>query len=415
MNQCAKIRIALDMSIKEKYKLLIGALIMTLVFFLMGFMLIIGINNKAYKSKVEKGIKVPIDKLGYYIFDVDPSLGSKVSDEIKELNCISAVGRIIAGGGTSFQCLDRLAEVQQGHKNFLTNFDDNCLEVYTVSPDFIDMMNIKITSGNRPTDYEFDDTTVLLYLSERYKKVAQVGDVYYEKYEGKIVYKFVVAGFFSDDSYILSQTFAPSTDEMLDSGYMSLDYGVIEVMDLNLTSGYFYSEEQFENVKTELKSISKKYGIALDMYDMASVVKYNNENTKLVLNATLEMVLLITIAVFTLMISIQIGRVMINSEEYGIWLANGATLKDISNIIIYQNIIYTIMPLVLGGTLLYFYLKNEWGRYKEMENYIRSTFIKIGIPSLVIIAVIIITLVSIVPIKLIKKKNTSEILKGETI
>lgn len=415
MKQSAKIRIALDMCIKEKYKLLMGALITTLVFFLMGFMLIIGINNKAYKSRVEKAIKVPIDNLGYYIFDADPSIGSTVSDEIKELNCISAVGRIIAGGGSSFQCFSRLAEIQHGHKNFSTNFDDNCLEVYTVSPDFFDIMNIKITSGDRPDEYEFGDTTVLLYLSERYKNVAQVGDIYYEKYKGKIVYEFIVAGFFSDDSYILSQTFAPSTDEMLDSGYMGLDYAVFEVMDINLTSGYFYSEEPFENVKTELKSISKKYGIALDMYDMSSVVKYNNENTKLVLNATLEMVLLITIAVFVLMISIQIGRVMIHSEEYGIWLANGATLKDISFIIICQNIIYTIIPMLLGGTFLYIYLKNEWGRIKEMENYIRISFVKIGIPSLVIIAVILITLVSIVPIKLIKKKNTSEILKGETI
>lgn len=422
MRNSRRIKIAFDMCVQEGVKSLLGIVVVFAAFVMFGCIFMLLGHNMSYTDRIETGLKVPYEKVGYINIDsmkLDYEEEKEVIGLIQECDEIESLGHVSYGIQNTSRCISFLGEIQYGHQTVIPDNEYNVgemIETYIMSAGAWDIMNLRLQEGAEPSQLEPDDNTILLYLSERYSGLVSVGEHYYDTYEdGTIIYDYVVAGFFSSDSYILANGTANSTNNLIDAGCCSMDYAVVEVPGFLFNTAYFSTKDGgFSEVKEYLGSIAQNYGIDIDMYELSSVLKFHNDNTAAVTKYLIEIAVLFTAAAVLLLIGIQIGRVISHAKEYGIWLTNGALFHDIALVTIYQNIIYVILPMILSCFAVRKITDMILSGNGQTAGPVISIFWEMNVPLLTVLAVILTAVTAGIPIILLYRKNAAELLKGET-
>lgn len=126
-----------------------------------------------------------------------------------------------------------------------------------------------------------------------------------------------------------------------------------------------------------------------------------------------EIAVVLLLTSIVLVITVCVGKIIIKSNDYGIWLVNGMTMKDIRRVIIMQNTILIMVPALISTICTYFLMSKMFGNILDTGKYVTDVFIKNAIPLIAATAIALIVIVSLVPIMILKRKNASEILKGD--
>lgn len=167
---------------------------------------------------------------------------------------------------------------------------------------------------------------------------------------------------------------------------------------------FTYSKENdYDNIVSKINGISEKYDTEINTYKISSVVGYTKKNTDMqtrVLKIALG--LFGTAMIISLSVS-QIYSIITKSRDYGIRLSNGVTKKDMCSIIFIQNIIQTVIPVILSMTAMYFVLRIFFGGDLTSEQLIKHIFTLYCVPISLVVTIIVVMMSSVIPAKLMKK------------
>ena len=108
----------------------------------------------------------------------------------------------------------------------------------------------------------------------------------------------------------------------------------------------------------------------------------------------------------------QIYSIITKSRDYGIRLSNGVTKKDMCSIIFIQNIIQTVIPVILSMTAMYFVLRIFFGGDLTSEQLIKHIFTLYCVPISLVVTIIVVMMSSVIPAKLMKKTSVLNLLNG---
>ena len=411
-----RLKIAFDMCRSEKGKFLLGILTVLIALFMVEIVLLLNANNNVYSKRIEKGIRYDIEDV-YYI-NANGGRDRTVMEEIRKISGVYAMGNVHWGVANGSKAIRFLHDIQKGHQKFIIHEDYNSgrmIETYVFTDGFWDIGNIKLSSGKEPSEYEFNDNTVLLYLSEEYKEVVNIGEHYYDIHKsGVVVYDYVIAGFIDDGSTIIAGDAGTNTESLVSSGYYSMDYAIIEVNDIELFQTYIcFDHDNEDTIKSEITEICDKYDIGVDIYSLKSVIRHAKDVNDEISGILLEISLLLFVVSLVFLITVQCGKIIMKAGDYGMWLVNGMTIKDIKIIILYQNMISMAIPLIVSLGAGYWYAMHEFGRVLDTGTMITGIYLRNIIPAMTGITVALVAIVTIVPLIILRKKTASEILKGD--
>lgn len=400
-----RIKIAHDMCVKQLFSFRMSTFLMALTFVILGLVIYQYKSSYSYRMRVEESFAKPMEDVYYLlstsgndfpdISKIDGMTGfyhTQISDDITE-------------------CIYFLNEVQGGHK--IGEITDGVEVFWVFGPD-LDLYNIRMTESI-PQE-ELDNTPgIRLYLSEKYKSITGLGEHYTQKN-----WDYVVAGYFSEDSVMpaLNVTSTGTQD-----GAYSLEYGVIEIGGLMPISqaGYFYcdpSVDSFENIRNQIVEEYARCNATCTITNVEKSITYMEKNiTKALKYLVIAAILLGSSCIIVLLVS-QVSNILTRSEEYGIWLTNKATKKDIMWILIWQNLIkliyseiFAILVINLGCRFVIF---GENFQNTAISHRISNRIITFNIyPAIIGVGILIVTVSIIVPLLKIARTEPVKLVKGE--
>lgn len=420
MRNRTRIKIAFDMCINEGWLFLLGMAVSVVAFAMLGWVIQMFATANSYVNRVQSALRVPTENVGFLSIDAGIDVEKEISADISGLKEIELIGYAQYWMSSTNEAILFLGEIQKGHQKSIRNEEyavGKTIETCVLSKGAWEMMNLKLSSGKNPNEFSFEDNTRLLYLSDEYKSVVELGQHFYEisEKDGSVLYDFVVAGFLSKDSRMLADGVGNSTDETVERGYYSTEYAIIEVNDSPFFDGGYFSirnGESFDKVKDKIIEIGKHYNTEISINKLDSVLRYASERTRTVSKYMLELNVLLAAAAMILLVSIQIGRVASRAEEYGIWLTNGASMSDIMLIIFYQNIIY-IFPAMIFGLAIVYRITLMLIFDAAGTDFLREMLWRVDFPLLLLVGILVTVVISLIPVRLLSKSGTVSLVKGE--
>ena len=400
-----RIKIAHDMCVKQIFSFRMSIILMGLTFVILGLIIYQYKSSYSYRMRVEEGFSKPIDEIYY--------LSSGRGDAEPDISRIDGMSKIYFNQMiyNVTEPIDFLEEIQMGHK---FNEKEAGVEVFWFFDKDLDLYNIEITESI--PEKEVDRTHEIgLYLSEKYRKITRLG----EHYTGD-GWNYVIEGYFSEDSVIPAQNV---TSTMVQDGAFSLEYGIIEIYKQEVpgVDGYFYCDSSvasFEDIRKQIVEEYARCNATCTITNVEKSITYMEKNiTKALRYLVIAALLLGSSCIIILLVS-QVSNILTRSEEYGIWLTNKATKKDIMWILIWQNLIkliYSEIFAILGINLgCRFVMFSENFQNTAISHRISNRIITLNIyPAIIGVGIFIVTVSIVVPLLKIAKTEPVNLVKGE--
>lgn len=415
MKQKTRIKIAYDMCISKKFSYLMSVILLAVTLFMIGVIVYQYKVSFSYRMRVQEGFLTSINDI-YYCQTSGNGTREEIAEILSEINGISSIYNY--GKYTnSLECLSFLNEIQEEHKSY--NTAD--LEVYALKSKDFDIYNIHLTEGVAPKDIEWiNETMVPLYLSEKYKSITNLGEHYYAySIDGeRLIYDYFVAGYFSEDSAIVGDRVLSDYDK---SGSDSLKYGIIELVSFfYVTDGYFALQDGYTSldVAKDIQRKLEKIDSSCTIGNLSHYISFTEKNTvrnlKYLLIAT---ILLIGTSIIVLLVT-QVGNVLTRSDEFGIWLVNKATQKDIVWILLWQSIVRLFFAVLtaflvfnlLNSTILF---ENNFDNSIIAHRISRRIIFLYVYPSMAVMGIIILILANSIPLIKLAKSEPVKLIKGD--
>ncbi|MBD5158472.1 MAG: ABC transporter permease [Butyrivibrio sp.] len=421
MKNRIRLRVAFDFCLQEKARFRLSVLEI-IAFMCLAIQIIYMIaSSYSYLDRMKRGVNVPLEQLGYCYSDGDSRFGSELSN----VEGVVHYGDIDSGSGglLCFDGLEKLHEAQRGHTNIITESEfekSGGVETVNISGDLWEVMNLKLTEGKKPAEIEYDTSDmypdVLIYLSESFRGEAQVGDVLYEvKHEGKLLYCFEVAGFFDKSSSVIDSYIV--NDVLEKQGYYPLDYGVVAVHRGKPESGFFSFVGEYAEVSGRIRALAAHNGVEVQVFNIASVAELMKSNTDKNTYYLKEAAIILAVIMIFAVSAGQVASIVTQTRNYGIWLASGASKRDLTVIIFMQNLIRIFIAVLISFALMLAVIHKIYGRYmNKPEHYVINIIcLEYILPIVLILSVLTVLLSSLIPAGLIGKTPSVNLLKGKII
>ena len=404
---------------KSKYLTFIFILHLSLIFTLIG---IIMMNIMANNASYNNFYNIFKDNEVFNVIDIgDPEVYSNnmnmdnidnISDLYEELNTeYTRIGQIINQFDGEFDV--KKIDFMNVDLDRIESYEELGVAPYKslrVNKNFFDLYQLNVTEGTTfSVDYKYNlGETIPVILGNAYKDYYNIGDQFkgdYFLFEKNSLYE--VIGFLDSKAKYFNLNLGT---------YVSLDHYIL-VPDVDINKENAYREEVIianyaqripsvllseEANDSELKDILDKYGLSsmyrVDNQKMTVEKIYQDSKN---LSATM-LVSFIFLSLFSVIIISMncFRRISMNFKRYAIHLANGASTKDISKLVLCDLIVILITSdIVAIGINTIFALKNV---------YLSSAYISFILPvSIVVVAfsmIIYLTMFLIVKIRLNKFK-----------
>ena len=401
-----KIHFAYIMSKQRKYTYYISIILLALSLFISGLLVYEYKINNDYGERVQAGCGIDINKL-YYFSNID--FNNPV--DTSTIEGISDVYYWDSYASDSPE-LNFLKKIQQNHvQDSSIAADENAIEIWQINDDYC-IDNIKLVSGREPEDIS-DDCDSLLYLSEKYEGLVDIGDHYYDyNSDGDVKWNYLIAGFFSADSAGLDYSVY---DELVGTGYVPLDYGILEVMKVgSADDGYFYVKDGYDEdtVLSEILDAGASYISIAD--NIKNLVRDSMKGVKYLVLAA---VLLCLTSVVILLI-IQTNSVLSGAKDFGVLLTGNVKNKDIRDILSLQNIIKLVLALVISMAVICLFILKLLYPETLVESAIADKIVH-GItflwvfPAMTVMGVLITFLSTLIPMIKLNRTASISLVKGD--
>ena len=409
-----RVNIAMDMCIHAKFKTILYMIEVSIFLALLTFVIYVTESDTAFSDRIEAGLKIPVEKLGYVSLETADT--GEVNKQIGQIEGISAIGGIQCNVANSSASFAFLREIQGKHRiNYNEEEYESSIETTVMSKELWNVMNIELKEGIEPSEYTIQnpDREILLYLSEQYIGYVNIGDVFTDTYKGKVIFRYTVAGFFDSDSTVIDP-FVFSDENTGRYGCYSLDYGIIEITDtVNWNGNFIVFDKPYADVYDSINNIAAETDVHIDVYNISDVAGYIAMESK---NNTFYLKEIAAVMTVLVILSITAGRVYFirtRASDYGVWASCGASIRDLCRVIILQNIITVLLPMIFTSVSAYNVLRIFYTDNSVSVSLLRKIYFSKCMPAQLITSAAIIVLSGIWPINIIKHTKLSMLVKGK--
>lgn len=409
--------------IKSNFKMGVFTIILTAAVMLMLYSSIIIFEGLDYgENAVKNSLSVPITSCGIVTFQDDMDLEEAIDfiDKIYSLDEIKAIGNYTGGGYSGWDTegstdyWNRILQIQRsGNLEFDVDDDDDDSVVQAVSmnSEIFDMEKIDLIMGEKTQAKESERYQI--FLGYNFREVP-VGTVFKNDY-----FECEVAGVMDKGTYITVPEFISWNIGGLRMSYkLYMDNMVLVLMPkgeqaLGVTNAFCVSDGYtYEEAVAAMEEVGRENGIVIRTGTLRGRMNTVFAENKRIKSRIDIIALIICISVCTICITIQLLNIYMKRNELGIWLANGMSRMEIFEIIWLEN----FLKIIIGGIIAVILERIViWQIFSKSTSVLREiSLMMYGKPllELVVVAVILVCIVSVIPIAVIAKRSTTELVKG---
>ena len=177
---------------------------------------------------------------------------------------------------------------------------------------------------------------------------------------------------------------------------------------------FYCKNGEYENVVNKMEEIGSKYGVTINTINILGKLEKQLKESKEILDTMIEITILLVLSAFVIIICGQSIIILTLSRNFGIWLSNGATKRDLIVSFILQNVLRMIISLILGVVALYFVQKSECqGVCVEQWKMVVNIFKYNAVPKMALVGVLAVVCLSAIPAWIFRKSSVINMIKGE--
>ncbi len=275
-----------------------------------------------------------------------------------------------------------------------------------------DVCHFELSEGKYPNDWELKDDERLIYLGANFDNVI-VGEKFRSKSE-PITY--VVGGLLKEKTnWIYEDIYRYESAQ--DSHYVQHLDNMVVCMNPDMISNrntYCVKKGcEIKDVEEKLMNISEKYGVGIKLARLKDVIEENEYQSSIILNAVRMLTLIIIITSQLVLERTQFSELINDTECMGIFFANGASMRDMTAVLIVENIIKITTAFFIAVVGGYYIVCVRWELFQPGIDYLKtakSVYFGLAVLPSMIVGLLIVLLSTIKSIKWLKKRNPAELL-----
>ncbi len=409
MKNSLRIRFCIDFISKRILGFFMEFTILVLGFVTISFAIFMLEAREEFKDKLLKILNADLNNV--YIFDVEGIYDEEsiinIIDSVRDIEGVKGLFGCSYGGGAPVK---ELIDLQNSK---LDNKESASFEGYYSMPDILDICDVKLESGKKISYEECktksEDYWSGVYLGYNYRDSGvDIGNVFYMNTKTYTI-PFEVLGILGKDT-VLPNNLCFGEYENYQDSWINMNDSFLIIDEYSPDVMIIFNENcDVEEIKGK---IIDKYPNVVFKSISTEIIKseYNSKQIVLVLEKMFYIFMLVSI---TSIVCIQIVSIIKNLKDYGILLVNGATIKDLIIIELFEMIIKTVLALLVSSVITYIiiYVIFGFGILQVDVMTLKTMLVtKVIWKSLLIILIIVIT-ATIIPIMTLFKLRPNELIR----
>lgn len=397
-------------TIRQFFMFCLSCLLCTAAFGLVGYILFFEGSSTYGERQVKKILNSKLENVGVIFLEGDdwPEEGNQLIQSLQKLKEIESVGYsdIV---GYNVEGLEEIYEIQQKNPTRYKYDDSICVEGIEVSRTLLNFCNIDCSL----TEPE-DGVNFLLYLGSNFKEIP-VGKVYTA--EGSD-WKYQVAGILKKDTSWVANELYSVSDAIHLSFTTSLN-NLVLVVPMDETEcpvgAFYYATDKTadaESIQQTVLEIARQKNITINISTLKSILQekasVNNQMTEY-MRKFLWMVCITTVII---MACIQVSRLVSESRQYGIFYAAGLTNKDVVAMFLIENVVKLGIGFLFAIGVLQLYLDSTFRDSWYWMKLSHTIFQSVTLPGMFLFSVILFSVISIVPLIVVRRAKPVTLLGG---
>lgn len=428
-------RMSFDNALQHKGRIFLSVVLYTIAMVLIGIIVLLGSMQSRIKSNLDKALKNGLDNWGYLslsLYNEDYEDSSYcIGDIMSELNCVDSWSTDwgLAGwdisGEWSLKYNDKeyisnnlniLKDIQQMNgydKDYISG--RNTLEKIYLTNNTWDMLDIKLYSGKKPDECDYDKDCDWLYLGYEYRDAVEPGTIITKGEE-----TYVVAGILKKnsimpvDEYILEEELSSET---MDSTYL-LNYSVLDVSFddasegmgsscfFSIAEGYTFAEAEdiiidaFSKIDGNINVVKVEKWLN-SFYDKANERIYR------------EFLIMIIIVSCLILACFQINSILSRRRDYGIFFASGLSHGDMIKMVVIENTIKLVIAVMIMLFVISLIINKELNYGFTTVYMLKQAVLGKLIVITVVVGSMLIFIESFIPAIIVKQLSPAELIGGK--
>ena len=411
------IRFAIDMLMEHPKNFLASILLGGVALTLLGFNLLIYLaGNHSYRS-AEKVLSQGIDHTGILeLEDFHSECGTDFRKEAFQSELIQSIG------GFKFsqfpaEVFSDLYEIQH-EKNYHSseNMLGQFLQILLMDKELLPLCNLEYETCIPADELEDSDETVrYLYLGYAFHEIPVGTEFVDDSVKPALTYK--VAGVLKKDTCFASTELINGVDFTTLRSDVDMDYEIICINEgASYTCPWMFSvnkNDTMEEGMEELCRIADGMGVKIEPYTLQSSFDKVNQETEIMQENLLEMLVLILIVIMIVIVTLQIVQIFHQAHTYGILYSIGFLTPEILEIMVIRNVIYFVFSLCIGmGGLILIGNKFFISNMQNRAMFFQLLFHQV-VPVSVILMVLLFGVITIVPCFVFSRQDPIKLMQGE--
>jgi hypothetical protein len=372
------------------------------------------------EKAVKNSISTPISSCGIIEFqnDFDWDKLNIFIDEIYDMDEIKAIGNYECygiNGLTTDGDIDywnRMLEIQNSHELEFED-DGSYMQMVMMNSELFEMENLHlIDSENRSAD---ESGRYQIFLGYNFREVP-VGTVFKDNENNR---EYEVVGVMDKGSYVTDPHLISRNYGGLTLGYkVNMDNMILALIPegktiLGLVNTFCVNEGySFEDAQQAIETWGEERGVKIRIGTWRGRLDTVFSSNQKIKNLIDTIAFIICISICMLCITVQLLNIYMKRNELGIWLANGMTRMDVLEILWMENFIKVaiggIIAVVIEKLLLQLLFSDSKSTFREIVSMMYGN----PLLGLVLFAILLVCIISAIPIGIIARKSTTELVKG---
>lgn len=313
--------------------------------------------------------------------------------------------------------MNELHDIQSKYTD-MKGCESGCIKGVFINNTSLRCCNISLYSGELLEELNQDEDCYYLYLGYNLKEVP-LGTEYTipfaENGEMKKA-KVIVKGILSKNTEYINSNVITNTNAIIsDECSIQMDNYAIVVSNHYYANTFMYlvdSKYDIEQIDEQIDLIAKKNGLKVNLAHVSEIFKEKKESSRKLLKTILQLLVISTIVSITIMICMQVLLILNNLSEYGILCANGYRIKDISYMLLIENLIKTAIAYFMAIYLSAKIILYSFSNYSDVQYVFYDIFYNYVIIKVGVISALIAIASSIIPILVLRKYKVVNLIGG---